>query len=747
MKKNNEILRSSLHGLIMLLMCAFLSLAILYVAYNVVRGSTISEYSSERAMAGIVIALSCLCATLVLGIRQGVHLKRHAVSVNRMQTLLERISSEEEIEMASTQDLDTLSAAYCKLAEYHENWRVTNRDIGQLYKKISEGILFERIDTSGYSRKYVQIPETINCVMDRINRLIDEIPVGISILDEHYRICYLNKMLRVACGLSRKSLMEGRSVQEIGIEKKHYHYDSIKKALEQGHASREETNVLHEGREHWIDVVTLPCKPSVSGKKMVMQLITEQTELYDLKRKADSANAAKSRFLSSMSHEIRTPINAILGYAQLLQESITLSKSEKGFVDTIRKSGNHLLTIINDVLEISKIEEGRMEFHHDNFNLCAIIQECVNMIEPKVQEKGLELSLSVREDVPYYVSSDQVKIRQMILNVLSNAVKFTERGGIRMDVCVDPCAQKGRSSKICIDISDTGFGIEPKEYEKVFDIFKQTASGRRSSGGTGLGMPISRTYARHLGGDLCILRSEVGRGTTFRIEFLVDVVEHTDVPEEKPEDHRTIIGIQGSMRILVVDDNLENRSVVGLFLGKVGIETIYAQDGREAISKARSYKPDMIFMDLSMPIVDGFEATKRIRNSEWGKHIHIIAMTANVLNETVKKVRKYGFADYIIKPFVKQQIFDVICKFCDVEYVYETQPQSETPKKASIARDQLPEGFEETIKKAVFYGDFDKVVKTVEELDDQFSGAKQYMLELADNFDGKAICGFLEQSG
>ncbi len=701
---------------------------------------------------GAIIVLCCLAALILLYFRQEAALKQSDASMKQMEKLLGEMHGNKKLardvmgmsknEYAAAPD--AFGQAYAQLVEYYENWRLVNNDTRTLYERISEGALYERINTGIYMNKYAHIPRTMNAVLDSINRMMDEIPIGIAIVDETYRVCYLNKMLRLTCGLNRKMIEEGATIFDITAIKNINLADSITNALEQEREIREEIKVSFKGKEYWIDVRTIPRMKSISGKRMVMQIITEQTELYELKRKADSANVAKSRFLSSMSHEIRTPINAILGYAQLLQESVTLSKSEKGFVDTIRKSGNHLLTIINDVLEISKIEEGRMEFHMDSFNLHSLVNECANMFRPTIQEKGLELTLTLKENVPYYVKSDQVKIRQMLLNVCSNAVKFTESGGIVIEVSADEHVGKDSASNICIDVSDTGFGIDQRDFERVFDVFKQTTSGKKSSGGTGLGMPISRTFARHLGGDIHILRSAIGKGTTFRIEFRVDVVEHADLPEEEVADNRHITGIKGSMRILVVDDNVENRSVVGLFLGKVGIDTVYAKDGKEAIRKARSYNPQMIFMDLAMPVIDGFEATKHIKSTEWGKDMHVIAVTANVLDETVQKVKEYGFADYIIKPFIKQQIFDVIQKFCDVEYIYETVEQQEDTSRVVVDREKLPEGFEDTIKKAVFYGDFDKVIKTVEELGEEFTDAKQRMLELAENFDGKSICNLIK---
>ncbi len=745
--------------LVLLLSVSMLVILIFYSQAVVAYVDRVSEFDPNMAAdpsldvtLGAIIVLCCLGALLLLYFRQEAALKKNRADVEQMEKLLGEMHGNQKLareiigiaKNAASDSSDALDKAYAQLVEYYENWRMVNNDTRTLYERVSEGALYERINTGIYMNKYAHIPRTMNAVLDSINRMMDEIPIGIAIVDENYRICYLNKMLRLTCGLNRKKIEEGATVYDVAVIKDIDIADSVKRALEQEQEIREEIKIRFKGKEYWIDVRTIPRMRSISGKRMVMQIVTEQTELYDLKRKADSANVAKSRFLSSMSHEIRTPINAILGYAQLLQESVTLSKSEKGFVDTIRKSGNHLLTIINDVLEISKIEEGRMEFHMDSFNLHSLVNECANMFRPTIQEKGLELSLTLKDNVPYYVKSDQVKIRQMLLNVCSNAVKFTESGGIVIEVSADEHSGADSASNICIDVSDTGFGIDPKDFERVFDVFKQTTSGKKSSGGTGLGMPISRTFARHLGGDLHILRSAIGKGTTFRIEFRVDVVEHADLPEEDVPDNRHITGIKGNMRILVVDDNVENRSVVGLFLGKVGIDTVYAKDGKEAIRKARSYNPDMIFMDLAMPVIDGFEATKHIKSSDWGKDIHVIAVTANVLDETVQKVKEYGFADYIIKPFIKQQIFDVIQKFCDVEYIYETLEQEQDTSRVVVDREKLPKGFEETIKKAVFYGDFDKVIKTVEELGEEFTDAKQRMLELAENFDGKSICNLIK---
>ncbi len=730
--------------------CLILPAAFLVVAWLLLYSEPTGP--NGESLISLLILVAGLIALILLFCRLRSQLLKYKLEMRRIERLLELIHNEEELpddlKYASHWKLsrrsDVLEDAFVKLVEYYENCQLAYGATRHLYSKISSGNLLARINTDHYLSKYAQIPLTLNSVLSRFDRILDEIPIGISIVDESLRIRYLNRTMRIACGLRRKSLADGICISDIDVVRFTRIPESILHVLEHKKTLREEMNVKIDGQGHWIDVTTIPRTDKVTGKNMVIQIISEQTELYDLKRNADSANVAKSRFLSSMSHEIRTPINAILGYAQLLQESITLSKSERSFVDTIRKSGNHLLTIINDVLEISKIEEGKIEFHFDSFNLRSLIEDCVSMFRPKIEEKGLELSVRLQDDLPYYVKSDQGKIRQILLNVCSNAVKFTESGRISINASVVYISVKKNAAKIRIDVSDTGYGIDPKDFEKVFDSFKQTTSGKKSAGGTGLGMPISRSFARHLGGDLSIVRSDLGKGTTFRIELSVDIVEHTDLPAEEVRDNRQIIGINGKFRVLVVDDNVENRSVVGLFLGKVGIDTIYAQDGREAIQKAQSYRPDLIFMDLSMPIVDGFEATRHIKKSVWGEKIYIIAVTANVLDETVKKVKDYGFADYIIKPFIKQQIFDVIQKFCDIEYVYETVEVVSDGAPVVIDMEKLPKEFAGTIKKAVFNGDFDKVCKAVSELGDEFSDAKQLMLELAENFDGKSLCNLLQ---
>ncbi len=731
--------------------CSLLIFSWIFFQYSVTQNPILEERLALTLL-GLGILCGCLVFLTFLYFRIHAKVKKHESAMRHIERLLETIHNEAELpedaaSFLQTDDLhhgEVLEEALSKLIEYYQNCGLVSHATRSLYGKISSGDLFTRIDTRRYASKYIQIPMTLNSILSFYDRILDEIPIGISIVDETLRVRYLNKTMRIACGVRRKDIIQGLFISDIGSIRHTEVSENISQVLEHKKALRKEMNINVGSRDYWVNVTTIPRVDKVTGKNMVMQIITEQTELYDLKKNADSANVAKSRFLSSMSHEIRTPINAILGYAQLLQESITLSKSERSFVDTIRKSGNHLLTIINDVLEISKIEEGKIEFHFDSFNLRTLVQDCISMFRPKIEEKGLDLTLNLHDDLPYYIKSDQGKIRQILLNVFSNSVKFTESGRISIEVSAIDFSPAQNSAKIRIDVLDTGYGIDPNDFKKVFDSFKQTASGRKSAGGTGLGMPISRSFARHLGGDLSIVRSEIGKGTTFRIEFRVDIVEHTDLPAEESHDNRQIIGINGKFRVLVVDDNVENRSVIGLFLGKVGIDTIYAQDGGEAIRKAQSYKPDLIFMDLTMPVIDGFDATRYIKDSEWGEKIYVIAVTANVLDETVKKVKEYGFADYIIKPFIKQQIFDVIQKFCDIEYVYETVALGDDKAQIIIDPDKLPEGFTETIRKAVFNGDFDKVGKAIDSLDDEFWDAKQFMLELAENFDGKSLCNLLK---
>jgi len=393
-------------------------------------------------------------------------------------------------------------------------------------------------------------------------------------------------------------------------------------------------------------------------------------ELRTAKEAAETASRAKSIFLSNMSHELRTPLNAILGYSQLMQRDPSLSAENREQLNTINRSGEHLLTLINDVLEISKIEAQRVAVETVTFDLHALLRDLHTMFRIRTDAKRLQLLLEGTDNRPLYVVTDEGKLRQILINLIDNAVKFTEQGGVVVRMALTDGS--GDKRRLVVEVQDTGPGIAEEEQERVFQAFEQTASGRRTRGGTGLGMTISRRYARMLGGDLTLL-SRPGEGSTFRMEIDVRMGRESDVREKIcPRRIRCLAPGQKIPRVLVAEDLPESRSLLVRLLNIVGFNVREATNGREAVEICAEWLPNFVWMDIRMPVMDGMEAMRLIRASGSGKSVRVAALTASGMSEDRDAIMAAGFDDFVRKPFREQEILETMKRYLGVNYLYES---------------------------------------------------------------------------
>ncbi|MDJ1182474.1 ATP-binding protein [Roseofilum casamattae] len=405
--------------------------------------------------------------------------------------------------------------------------------------------------------------------------------------------------------------------------------------------------------------------------------VEERTkELVVAKEKAEVANQAKSSFIANMSHELRTPLNAILGFAQIMTRSQTLPSEHQESVGIINRSGEHLLTLINNILDLSKIEAGRITLNEKNFDLHRLLDDLHDMFQLKASDKGLQLLLESEENLPRYIRTDEVKLRQILINLINNALKFTEQGGISVKVTHQ--LEKQQPTTIHFAVEDTGAGIAPEELDQLFEAFTQTASGKQAQEGTGLGLSISRKFVQLMGGDIQAT-SRVGEGTVFSFEIQCLEVESTDV--EALNSQRRIIALepgQPRYRLLIVDDKPVNRQLLIHLLGPLGFELQEASNGKEAVEVWEQWEPHLIWMDMRMPVMDGFEATKTIKATTKGQATAIVALTASVLEEERAVVLSAGCDDFLRKPFRDEEIFQALEKYLEVRYIYEEKaPSSE----------------------------------------------------------------------
>jgi len=418
------------------------------------------------------------------------------------------------------------------------------------------------------------------------------------------------------------------------------------------------------------------------------QRVAERTsELEMAKEKAEVANQAKSSFIANMSHELRSPLNAILGFTQIMTRSQTLPPEHQESVGIINRSGEHLLTLINNVLDLSKIEVGRITLNEKNFDLHRLLDDIHDMFQLKANDRGLQLLLEPAENLPRYIRTDEVKLRQILINLINNALKFTERGGISLRVSQNqsippssghPPYQGGQGGSnnqqpttIYFEVEDTGAGIAPEELDKLFEAFTQTTSGKQAQEGTGLGLSISRKFAELMGGEMRAT-SRVGEGTVFSFEIQCLEVEATDV--EALNAQRRIIALepgQPRYRILIVDDKPVNRQILIHLLNPLGFELQEASNGKEAIEMWEQWEPHLIWMDMRMPVMDGFKAIQKIKASTKGQATAILALTASVLEEERAVVLSAGCDDFLRKPFRDEQIFKALEQHLGVRYIYE----------------------------------------------------------------------------
>lgn len=394
-------------------------------------------------------------------------------------------------------------------------------------------------------------------------------------------------------------------------------------------------------------------------------VVNERTaELMVARDAANTANQAKSMFLANMSHEIRTPMNAVLGFAQLLERDPTLSPAAHNKVITIMKSGEHLLSIINDILEMSRIEAGRVEVRTESINLHCLLDDLTVMFRMRAEGKGLTFVLDSAGDLPRYIEADLGKLRQVLINLLDNAVKFTKAGSIVLRAFLTG------DYRIVVEVQDTGIGITPDEQTKLFHPFERTHSGEQTSGGTGLGLAISREYAHMMDGEITV-SSQADSGSCFHLEFNAPMTKLLPV---STDNLRRVVGLapgQGELRVLIVDDQDTNRELLRWLLEPLGFIVDEASDGNEAIEKANLLKPRIILMDLVMPGMDGSEATRILRSSYSNEVLAIIGITASAFESEKQQFIDAGLNAYMAKPFREQELYDVLARHAGV--LFETE--------------------------------------------------------------------------
>jgi CHASE2 domain-containing sensor protein/nitrogen-specific signal transduction histidine kinase/DNA-binding NarL/FixJ family response regulator len=507
-------------------------------------------------------------------------------------------------------------------------------------------------------------------------------------------------------------------------------------------------------------------------KERTLELERETIRAKQAEDAASAANQAKSTFLANMSHELRTPLNLILGFSQLMGRAPNLPLQQQEHLGTITRSGEHLLTLINQLLDLSKIEAGRATLNETAFDLYYLLDDLQNMFRLKADSKGLQLLFNRTPDVPQYVRTDEVKLRQVLINLLSNAIKFTKAGKVSVRVSavvgagltrriveqqttsLNPPLQSSVVKEngqhvITFEIEDTGSGIAKEELDKLFQPFVQTKTGQQLQEGTGLGLTIARSFVELMGGEITV-SSLVAKGSVFKFDIKLSVVGTADIKIQQPT--RRVLALepnQLSYRILIADDALENRQLLTKRLSPFGFELWEASNGIEAIEIWEKYSPHLIFMDMRMPMMDGYEATKQIRLRErnrkdeqakiqTGQATAIVVVTAHTLEKERTTAFRVGCDDFIHKPFREADIFDVLHKHIGVRFVYAESTAASTETKVEIVTPEaiatLPPDLVANFRQAIYNLDVELIQSLIAQISELNQPLATAIASLAKDF-------------
>lgn len=488
------------------------------------------------------------------------------------------------------------------------------------------------------------------------------------------------------------------------------------------------------------------------------QLEKSTIQLSRAKEAAESTNQAKSSFIAHMSHELRTPLNGILGFAQILQADETLTKEQHKKIDTIHQSGEHLLTLLNDILNLSKIEANQLELELKDIPFPLFIEKINSIINVRAQQKNIAFNYEALSPLPAVIRGDETRLRQVLLNLLGNAVKFTERGSVNFYISkLGDCEEAIEKNKGCLirfKIEDTGIGIPSEKAQAIFLPFHQLTQDDSINEGSGLGLTISQKIVSLMDGEI-IVESTPGKGSAFYFDICLLEIENAQINTDINLEIQPI-GVKGKApRVLVVDDNKINRAVIVSYLQQLGFKIDEASNGKQGLEKVESFKPDVILMDLVMPIMDGFETTSALRNNPQFEDLPIIAVSANAMFDAQLSSYRVGCNAFLSKPINLKLLIKSIAQFVEIEWIY---PQSS--KLASSTENNKPQEIDpnecivapadEQLQKLIHLtqiGDIEAIIElaeSLEDLDTKYLSFIKKVCELAESFQQHKLLKFLE---
>lgn len=624
------------------------------------------------------------------------------------------------------------------------------------------------IEITGVSRSV----ESRKVLEDRLllmSHVIHQSSLGMMITDVEGNIEYVNPMVAQMTGYSQEEL-QGKPA-EMFRAKNAPSNDQMWEVIKEGKSWQGVfRNSRKDGSEYWesarIDCVVNPqgvITHFVSIKEDISKKLEQENELIqmnlkleeatirsqELALKAQEASLAKSIFLANMSHEIRTPLNAVLGFSQLIDRQPHLNEQIKDYNTKILRSGEHLLSLINDILELSRIEAGRQELVEDEIILNELIIDVLSVYKIAAQQKELELIYTPVPGLPEVIVTDATKLRRILINLVSNAIKFTSKGVVELSVMLVNTAEG--TGFLAFNVSDTGIGIERHELGKVFKRFEQTSSGVRHNSGSGLGLSLVYEMVRLMGGEVEV-KSQLNKGSVFSFHIPYKAGDNTKTSAIRSEKVRVAYSeINKNFQILVADDTIENLNLSVEMLQSVGFRTLTASNGEELLKTFAENRTDLILMDLHMPVMDGMEALRQIRKLDKERTIPVIAMTASSFEDEREDVLKAGFTEYILKPFHVDEVLHLVGQLLKIgysdskEHRINTEAQNYNWDQLRASFNAIDKPLRERIIRALKVADLDAFDKLLVKMDQNDQTLISFLREMTANFNYDAIFRLINQ--